>query len=88
MLVLILLIHPFSSPQALIELGCVTKRVLVKRPKTSLFSRPAHQTVSDSTAGMGTEEADAVFYEPTVSCCVRLSQVFPNEPDWNYFSQL
>ncbi|XP_040892530.1 general transcription factor 3C polypeptide 1 [Toxotes jaculatrix] len=64
--------------QALIEMGCVTKKTLVKSPKPSLFTRSVHQTE------VKTEEPDAVFYEPTISCCLRLAQVLPNERHWNY----
>uniref|UniRef100_A0A3B4ZLA2 General transcription factor IIIC subunit 1 n=1 Tax=Stegastes partitus TaxID=144197 RepID=A0A3B4ZLA2_9TELE len=67
--------------QALIDLGCVTKKTLVKSPKPSLFSRPARQTRSEPK--VKTEEPDTVFYEPTVSCCLRLCQVLPNERHWN-----
>ncbi|XP_035993309.1 general transcription factor 3C polypeptide 1 [Fundulus heteroclitus] len=66
--------------QALIDLGCVTKRTLVKDPKPSLFSRPA--ATNRETAAV-TEEPDAVFYEPTVSCCLRLCRLLPNERHWN-----
>uniref|UniRef100_A0A8C4IB21 General transcription factor 3C polypeptide 1 n=1 Tax=Dicentrarchus labrax TaxID=13489 RepID=A0A8C4IB21_DICLA len=68
--------------EALIEMGCVTKRTLVKAPKSSLFSRPVNQTRSETTIKI--EEPDKVFYEPTISCCLRLSQVLPNERHWNY----
>uniref|UniRef100_A0A3Q3AAB1 Ral transcription factor IIIC subunit 1 n=1 Tax=Kryptolebias marmoratus TaxID=37003 RepID=A0A3Q3AAB1_KRYMA len=68
--------------QALLELGCVTKRTLAKAPKPSLFARSARQTKSEATF----EEADTVFYEPTVSCCLRLCQVLPNERHWNDFA--
>ncbi|KAM9857030.1 general transcription factor 3C polypeptide 1 [Aulostomus maculatus] len=67
--------------QALIEMGCVTRKTLVKKPKASLFGRPAPQTESEPKVKL--EEADAVFYEPTISCCLRLSQVLPNECHWN-----
>lgn len=68
------------SHQALIELGCVTKRTLVKDPKPSLFSGsvPASR---GSTVSL--EEPDAVFYEPTISCCLQLCRVLPNERHWN-----
>lgn len=36
-----------SLPQALIELGCVTKKTLAKSPKPSLFTRPAQQRKSE-----------------------------------------
>uniref|UniRef100_A0A667WIL2 Ral transcription factor IIIC subunit 1 n=1 Tax=Myripristis murdjan TaxID=586833 RepID=A0A667WIL2_9TELE len=67
--------------QALIDMGCVKKRTLVPCPKPSLFSRPVDQ------AGVRTATPDRVFYEPTVSCCLRLAQVLPNEPHWNQFIQ-
>uniref|UniRef100_A0A1A7X0R7 General transcription factor IIIC, polypeptide 1, alpha 220kDa n=1 Tax=Iconisemion striatum TaxID=60296 RepID=A0A1A7X0R7_9TELE len=65
--------------QALIDLGCVTKKTLVKEPKPSLFSRSACQNKS----AINCEEAETVFYEPTISCCLRLCQVLPNERLWN-----
>ncbi|KAK2918687.1 general transcription factor 3C polypeptide 1 [Channa argus] len=68
--------------QALIEMGCVTKKTFVKSPKPSLFSRPVNQTRSD--ADVKIDELDAVYYEPTISCCLRLGQVLPNERHWNY----
>ncbi|KAM4751478.1 general transcription factor 3C polypeptide 1 [Anableps anableps] len=66
--------------QALIDLGCVTKRSLIKDPKPSLFScsAPANR---ESTVMI--EEPDTVFYEPTISCCLRLCRVLPNERHWN-----
>ncbi|XP_056136206.1 general transcription factor 3C polypeptide 1-like [Lampris incognitus] len=71
--------------QALIELGCVKKRSVIKGPKPSLFSRSAGRIGGDT--GVGTEDANSVFYEPTISCCLRLAQVLPNEPHWNEFIQ-
>ncbi|KAM7394584.1 hypothetical protein PAMP_021375 [Pampus punctatissimus] len=71
--------------QALIDMGCVTKKTLVKGPKPSLFARSVRQTKSETEVKI--KEADAVFYEPTVSCCLRLSQVLPNERHWNYCIQ-
>lgn len=65
-----------SLPQALIELGCVTKKTLAKSPKPSLFTRPAQQRKSE-------REPDIVMYEPTISCCLRLCRVLPNERTWN-----
>ncbi|XP_014907115.1 general transcription factor 3C polypeptide 1 isoform X2 [Poecilia latipinna] len=66
--------------QALVELGCVTKRTLVKDPKPSLFSSSAPA----SRGSIATiEEPDTVFYEPTISCCLRLCRVLPNERHWN-----
>ncbi|XP_011476240.2 general transcription factor 3C polypeptide 1 isoform X3 [Oryzias latipes] len=67
--------------QALVELGCVVKKSLVKEPKPSLFSRSAHQSRTNRAGEVG--EPDEVFYEPTISCCLRLSQVLPNERHWN-----
>ncbi|XP_077380152.1 general transcription factor 3C polypeptide 1 isoform X2 [Festucalex cinctus] len=64
--------------QSLVDLGCVTKKTLLKRPKAGLFGPPAARR--DPTA----EEQEFVFYEPTVSCCLRLAQVLPNERHWNY----
>uniref|UniRef100_A0A3B4UME3 Ral transcription factor IIIC subunit 1 n=1 Tax=Seriola dumerili TaxID=41447 RepID=A0A3B4UME3_SERDU len=68
--------------QALIDMGCVTKKTLVKGPKPSLFTRSVHQTRRETDVKI--EEPDTVFYEPTISCCLRLSQVLPNERHWNY----
>ncbi|XP_041790222.1 general transcription factor 3C polypeptide 1 [Chelmon rostratus] len=68
--------------QALIDMGCVTKKTLVKTPKPSLFARSGQQTRSETNVTI--EEPDTVFYEPTISCCLRLSQVLPNERHWNY----
>ncbi|XP_042341203.1 general transcription factor 3C polypeptide 1 [Plectropomus leopardus] len=67
--------------QALIDIGCVTKKTLVKTPKPSLFGRSVHQTSSETK--VKTEEPDAVYYEPTISCCLRLCQMLPNERHWN-----
>ncbi|KAM9363755.1 general transcription factor 3C polypeptide 1 [Symphorus nematophorus] len=67
--------------QALLDMGCVTKKTLVKVPKPSLFSRPVHQTRSETKVKL--EEPDTVFYEPTISCVLRLAQVLPNERHWN-----
>ncbi|MED6289868.1 hypothetical protein CHARACLAT_007371, partial [Characodon lateralis] len=66
--------------QALIDLGCVTKRTLVKDPKPSLFSR---SVPTNREATVTIEEPDTVFYEPTISCCLRLCRVLPNERRWN-----
>ncbi|XP_044044024.1 general transcription factor 3C polypeptide 1 [Siniperca chuatsi] len=68
--------------QALIEMGCLTKKTLVKGPKLSLFAHSVHQKRSETEVKI--EEPDTVFYEPTISCCLRLSQVLPNERHWNY----
>ncbi|XP_037545732.1 general transcription factor 3C polypeptide 1 [Nematolebias whitei] len=65
--------------QALVEMGCVTKKTLDKARKPSLFARSARQTKSEATL----EEPDTIFYEPTLSCCLRLCQVLPNERHWN-----
>lgn len=74
--------YPSSSPpQALIDTGCVTKKTLVKTPKPSLFSRPVRPASSERKVRI--EEPDCVFYEPTISCCLRLSQMLPNERHWN-----
>ncbi|XP_026158449.1 general transcription factor 3C polypeptide 1 [Mastacembelus armatus] len=68
--------------QALIEMGSVTKKTLVKGPKPSLFRPCVDQTRRETE--MKLEEPDTVFYEPTISCCLRLGQVLPNERHWNY----
>uniref|UniRef100_A0A3Q1AI97 B-block binding subunit of TFIIIC domain-containing protein n=1 Tax=Amphiprion ocellaris TaxID=80972 RepID=A0A3Q1AI97_AMPOC len=67
--------------KALIDMGCVTKKTLVKSPKPSLFSCSAHQTRSETK--MKIEEPDTIYYEPTICCCLRLCQVLPNERHWN-----
>ncbi|KAM4584504.1 general transcription factor 3C polypeptide 1 isoform 2-T2 [Odontesthes bonariensis] len=67
--------------QVLTDLGCVTKKTLIKDPKPSLFARSEHQKRSETNAKV--EERDTVFYEPTISCCLRLCQVLPNERHWN-----
>lgn len=70
---------PSSPLQALIDMDCVVKKTLVKSAKPSLFSRPA----SSAEARPAMEEADAVYYEPTLACCLRLAQVLPHERHWN-----
>ncbi|KAM9792810.1 general transcription factor 3C polypeptide 1 [Neosynchiropus ocellatus] len=69
--------------QALVEMDCITRRTLVKKPKPSLFSRRS----DPSERQVLLEKPDAVFYEPTISCCLRLGQVFPNERHWSYVTQ-
>lgn len=66
--------------QALLDLGCLTKRTLVKDPKPSLFSCPPPTNMETSVM---LAEPDAVFYEPTITCCLRLCRVLPNERHWN-----
>ncbi|XP_072514014.1 general transcription factor 3C polypeptide 1 isoform X2 [Salminus brasiliensis] len=73
--------------QVLIELGCVRKRFAVGRPKASLFSRPRAPEVRGQGEVSVTEDV-VVFYEPTVDCSLRLSQVFPHESNWNKWVQL
>ncbi|KAG7485330.1 hypothetical protein JOB18_008080 [Solea senegalensis] len=68
--------------QALIEMGCVNERTLVKCPKPSLFSRSVHQARAEMTEKK-IEAPDTVFYEPSVSCCLQLCRVLPNERFWN-----
>ncbi|XP_059189576.1 general transcription factor 3C polypeptide 1 [Centropristis striata] len=67
--------------QALIDMGCVTRKTLVKAPKPLLFSCSVRQKSSETRVKV--DEPDAVFYEPTISCCLRLSQMLPNERHWN-----
>ena len=69
----------FFFRKALVDLGCVRKKTLVKSARPSLFSPRA-----SSEARPRTEDPDTVFYEPTLSCCLRLSQALPNERHWNY----
>lgn len=64
--------------QALTEMGCVTRKTLVKCPKPTLFARSVRQTE------VKIEDPETVFYEPTISCCLRLSPVLPNEQHWDY----
>lgn len=68
-------------PQALVDMGCVLRKTLVKSAKPSLFSPPAGPAPS---ARPGREDPDSVYYEPTLSCCLRLGQALPNERHWNY----
>ncbi|XP_031719024.1 general transcription factor 3C polypeptide 1 [Anarrhichthys ocellatus] len=68
--------------QALIDMGCVTKKTMFKASKPSLFARSVLQTSPDTKVKV--EDPGQVFYEPTISCCLRLSQVLPNERHWNY----
>ncbi|XP_020777823.2 general transcription factor 3C polypeptide 1 [Boleophthalmus pectinirostris] len=77
--------------QALVDLGCVKRKTLVKRPKASLFSRPGpppktETGLSSSSRGSGGERPDEVYYEPTVSCVLRLSRVLPHERHWNSYT--
>ncbi|XP_061882578.1 general transcription factor 3C polypeptide 1-like isoform X1 [Entelurus aequoreus] len=67
--------------QSLTELGCLTKKTLVKKPKVTLFSRPVPAAKVEAEPTV--VERDCVFYEPTISCCIRLAQVLPNERHWN-----
>lgn len=66
--------------QALTDSGCVMRKTLVRAAKPSLFAR-AVKTSRETKAMM--EEPDCVFYEPTISCCLRLGQMLPNERHWN-----
>ncbi|XP_069023396.1 general transcription factor 3C polypeptide 1 [Embiotoca jacksoni] len=69
--------------ESLVDLGCVTKKTVVRAPKPSLFARPAQQTRSETRVNV--EDPDTVFYEPTMSCSLRLCQVLPNERHWKYW---
>ncbi|KAI5091211.1 general transcription factor 3C polypeptide 1 isoform X2 [Silurus meridionalis] len=69
------------------ELGCVTKRFTVKRPKVSLFSRPAIPKVKGH-GEVGVMEDVVGFYEPTVDCSIRISKLFPHESSWNRWVQM
>ncbi|XP_034542767.1 general transcription factor 3C polypeptide 1 [Notolabrus celidotus] len=69
--------------EALISLGCVKKKTVVKAPKPSLFTRSVPQTRSETQVMI--EDPDSVFYEPTISCSLRLPQVLPNERNWNTY---
>lgn len=70
--------------EALVDMGCVLKKTLVKSAKPSLFSPPARPRPSTAEARPGMEDPGAVYYQPTLSCCLRLSQALPNERHWNY----
>uniref|UniRef100_A0A4W5KUK9 B-block binding subunit of TFIIIC domain-containing protein n=1 Tax=Hucho hucho TaxID=62062 RepID=A0A4W5KUK9_9TELE len=67
--------------QALVDLGCIKKKYVTRRPKPSLFSRPAAFLVVEE------ERTTTVFYEPTIDCCLRLGQVLPHENNWNQWVQ-
>ncbi|XP_055763124.1 general transcription factor 3C polypeptide 1-like [Salvelinus fontinalis] len=77
--------------QALVELGCIKKKYVTRRPKPSLFSRPAaFHTVEEERVGetgVRPAETTTVFYEPTIDCCLRLGQVLPHEKNWNQWVQ-
>lgn len=73
--------------QVLMELGCVRRRCAEIQPKASLFSRPRAPVVRDPGEVSVTEDV-VVFYEPTVDCSLRLSQLFPHESNWNKWVQL
>lgn len=73
-----------SLLQALVDMGCVLQKTLVKSAKPSLFSPPARPRPSTAEARPGMEDPGAVYYQPTLSCCLRLSQALPNERHWNY----
>ncbi|KAM8878595.1 general transcription factor 3C polypeptide 1 [Spinachia spinachia] len=61
--------------QALIEMGCVTRNTLSRPPKASLFGRRVQPASAETKA----EDPALVFYEPTVSCLLRLSRAIPEE---------
>ncbi|XP_074545488.1 general transcription factor 3C polypeptide 1 [Halichoeres trimaculatus] len=69
--------------EALITMGCVKRKTLVKAPKTSLFARSVPQTGSEAQVII--EDPDCIFYEPTIDCSLRLSRVLPNERNWNMY---
>ncbi|XP_029595696.1 general transcription factor IIIC subunit 1 [Salmo trutta] len=83
--------------QALVELGCIKKKYVTRRPKPSLFSRPAAFLMEEDRAGetgvrlgetgVRPAETTTVFYEPTIDCCLRLGQVLPHENNWNQWVQ-
>uniref|UniRef100_A0A8L0DSL6 B-block binding subunit of TFIIIC domain-containing protein n=1 Tax=Oncorhynchus mykiss TaxID=8022 RepID=A0A8L0DSL6_ONCMY len=72
--------------QALVELGCIKKRYVTRRPKPSLFSRPA-AVLMVGEEREGETGTTTVFYEPTIDCCLRLGQVLPHENNWNQWVQ-
>ncbi|XP_061082506.1 general transcription factor 3C polypeptide 1 [Conger conger] len=65
--------------QGLEEIGCVQKKVLKGRPRATLFSPLRASEPKED----GVKFRDVTFYEPTVDGCLRLSKVFPHEPNWN-----
>ncbi|XP_053333038.1 general transcription factor 3C polypeptide 1-like isoform X1 [Clarias gariepinus] len=69
------------------ELGCVTKRFTMNRPKASLFSHPGIPKVR-GRGEAGVMEDAVAFYEPTVDCSVIISKLFPHESCWNRWVQL
>ncbi|CAL8354123.1 unnamed protein product [Boreogadus saida] len=70
--------------QALIDMGCVRRKSVVSR-KATLFSRHADPPTEPAAATSGPGATDTWFYEPTISCVLRLAQVLPNEPHWNQY---
>nr|XP_040041912.1 general transcription factor 3C polypeptide 1 isoform X1 [Gasterosteus aculeatus aculeatus] len=66
--------------QALIELGCVTRNTLSRPPKASLFSLAVHTTSAETPV----EDPGLVFYEPTISCLLRLGKAIPEERHTHY----
>ncbi|XP_067859493.1 general transcription factor 3C polypeptide 1 isoform X2 [Heptranchias perlo] len=70
--------------QGLETIGCIRKRCLTKARPVSLFSSPISSfEVEDHKLS----ESYTVFYEPTIDCILRLSKVFPHEPNWNKWIQ-
>ncbi|XP_028307045.1 general transcription factor 3C polypeptide 1 [Gouania willdenowi] len=67
--------------QALIQLGCVKMKTMVKSPKPSLFGHQVQQTTGGPEVSV--PEPDTIYYEPTISCCLRLCHILPNERHWN-----
>uniref|UniRef100_A0AAQ4P112 B-block binding subunit of TFIIIC domain-containing protein n=1 Tax=Gasterosteus aculeatus aculeatus TaxID=481459 RepID=A0AAQ4P112_GASAC len=65
---------------ALIELGCVTRNTLSRPPKASLFSLAVHTTSAETPV----EDPGLVFYEPTISCLLRLGKAIPEERHTHY----
>uniref|UniRef100_A0A4W3HH79 Ral transcription factor IIIC subunit 1 n=1 Tax=Callorhinchus milii TaxID=7868 RepID=A0A4W3HH79_CALMI len=70
--------------QGLEDLRCIRRRCLAKSKPASLFSAPTSATeVEDPKLS----DSCTVFYEPTIDCVLRLSKLFPHEPNWNKWIQ-
>uniref|UniRef100_UPI00398EFA82 general transcription factor 3C polypeptide 1 isoform X2 n=1 Tax=Pristiophorus japonicus TaxID=55135 RepID=UPI00398EFA82 len=70
--------------QGLETIGCIRKHCLTKAKPVSLFSTP---TSAAEVQVHKLSESYTIFYEPTIDCVLRLSKVFPHEPNWNKWIQ-
>ncbi|KAK7929624.1 hypothetical protein WMY93_006019 [Mugilogobius chulae] len=69
--------------QVLTDLGCVKRKTLpapLLQPSPAPQPQPSPAPLSTHTEA---EQPDSVYYEPTVSCVLRLSQVLPHERHWS-----